>query len=146
MSIFLRLILALEVGILLINANPIEEQSVDNFYSILNPVESKGNAYEFSNEQSSNEDDDLLPAFYNLDKKSAPRRIFIGKRSMSSPYGNNLDEEDSNELLESYSMDKKNPRRHLFLGKRSFKKANGKRHIQRIFIGKRGEIKRIFIG
>lgn len=44
-------------------------------------------------------------------------------------------------------VDKKNSRRHLFLGKRTpqqDKKRSG--HIHRIFIGKRGEIKRIFIG
>ncbi len=80
-------------------------------------------------------------------KKSAPRRIFIGRRSLSSFDS----DEESNESSVS-SLDKKNPRRHLFLGKRSSHHAKNaasaaaKRHIQRIFIGKRGDIKRIFIG
>lgn len=59
----------------------------------------------------------------------------------------NKDEDDENNDVETnFNVDKKNSRRHLFLGKRS--RGDNKRsgHIQRIFIGKRGEIKRIFIG
>lgn len=76
-------------------------------------------------------------------RKSAPRRIFIGKR-----YQDDYDELDR----DYFNLDKKNARRHLFLGKRNQlqnpRGNQGKRNgqIHRIFIGKRGDIKRIFIG
>ena len=57
-------------------------------------------------------------------------------------------EEDNEDADGGFNfVDKKNSRRHLFLGKRTpqqDKKRSG--NIHRIFIGKRGEIKRIFIG
>lgn len=77
-------------------------------------------------------------------KKSAPRRIFIGKRlSQTRPYSSEY--ESINELLNS--LDKSQYR----ASKRQSAKVNdlfGKRNgqIHRIFIGKRGDIKRIFIG
>lgn len=141
MRTLLTLIIALVINILVINANPIEEESENNFYSNLNsiePIQQDQQLIDYSNEQNNNEDD--LDPFLTINKKSAPRRIFIGKRAFASLY------EPAEESGEYEDMVKKNPRRHLFLGKRSFKNANGKRHIQRIFIGKRGDIKRIFIG
>jgi hypothetical protein len=79
-----------------------------------------------------------LSSYLSTNKRSAPRRIFIGKRT------NSVDDADSFLTAGSGSgtdrfidVDKKNSRRHLFLGKRQ---------IHRIFIGKRGDIKRIFIG
>lgn len=49
--------------------------------------------------------------------------------------------------LNDINIDKKsNSRRHLFLGKRGLDRKRNGHHIHRIFIGKRGEIKRIFIG
>jgi hypothetical protein len=69
------------------------------------------------------EDSDLV---HYMSKKAAPRRIFIGKRAY-----NGLDD------LAEYQ---KRSRQNRYL--------NGKRNgqIHRIFIGKRGDIKRIFIG
>ena len=118
-------------------SNQNQESPKSDFYSGLYPSE-------YSNELSSNEVDNTESSLISLKKKSAPRRIFIGKRTLSSLFSN-PEEEESAEYLTSFNHDKKNPRRHLFLGKRSLN-ANGKRHIQRIFIGKRGDIKRIFIG
>jgi hypothetical protein len=104
-----------------------------------------------SNYNTHNKNEDS--ADYQVEKKSAPRRIFIGKREFES--SEEKDDKNNNEEFETaatnddsddddekaLSLDKKNPRRHLFLGKRA-----GKRQIQRIFIGKRAGPNRIFIG
>ena len=72
-----------------------------------------------------------------LIKRQQPRRLFIGRQL------SNDDGSDSNEYFSN--VDKKNARRHLFLGKRANR--YGKRSgIHRAFLGKRGDLKRIFIG
>ena len=149
-NIFLLIVLGLAMSALA--SEPLDEPS-DKLYSLINNENEPRDALltdpslsEYSSEsniESRNVRDDLddLRLFF-IRKKSAPRRIFIGRRSLSSFDS----DEDSSENVSG--VDKKNPRRHLFLGKRtpSPTYSAAKRHIQRIFIGKRGDIKRIFIG
>jgi hypothetical protein len=84
-----------------------------------------------------NDDDTLINEYevtdsdigHYMSKKAAPRRIFIGKRNYNS-----LDD-----LAEYQKRESRHRQNRYLSGKR-----NGQ--IHRIFIGKRGDIKRIFIG
>lgn len=73
-----------------------------------------------------------------MSKKSAPRRIFIGKRHMPT-YDEFLNDYESGDAKRALYLSRLN--KYLNSGKR-----NGQQQIHRIFIGKRGDIKRIFIG
>lgn len=77
---------------------------------------------EFSLENDLEKESSFLNEYESfMKKRSAPRRIFIGKR-----------------LIPRYLMDERNLE--------SLNDLIAKRNINRIFIGKRGDIKRIFIG
>jgi hypothetical protein len=124
-----------------IEMNPIDEESSHSNTNNKNGIaDTLANAYEpfdeklrnlklLIGEQDSSEDVSSVVDDEELDnqevkyiiKKSAPRRIFIGKRY-------NADDLERPVKYQNY-----------FQGKR-----NG--NIHRIFIGKRGDIKRIFIG
>jgi hypothetical protein len=92
-------------------------------------------------EVESNEPDNDSAKKYMI-KKSAPRRIFIGKRSdfFVNP----------NEFESSAEAEQNIKKRNLLLATRLLNRFNPNdkrnKHINRIFIGKRGDIKRIFIG
>jgi hypothetical protein len=79
-----------------------------------------------------------------VSKKSAPRRIFIGKRDFITDYDPSEGSDAINYLLHPLSMSKRDNLRRLSLLNQGGQKRNGQ--IHRIFIGKRGDIKRIFIG
>lgn len=103
---------------------------------------------EDDNDDLDEDEQQLSRVNYLVKKSSAPRRIFIGKRVFFEDDNDNADDDDDADSYdESAIVDKKNARRHLYLGKRRLQ-AGDKRsnQIHRIFIGKRGDIKRIFIG
>ena len=120
--------------------NPISNSNADNSQSdmandltqninkeVLETLVALANEVAYEDENGVENDDDLADNDHFLMSKKAPRRIFIGKKR-------NYDEEYPEKRQASGNRNK-----YYYGGKR-----NGQ--IHRIFIGKRGDIKRIFIG